>query len=99
MSLQNLAAEAHTRVAAAQRLRSQLAADVEAVRCSVAALRRRVQQRYEAAVMDHDASLEQDPALLFDERETESERESERARTLLGTARAERTTNTINSKR
>ena len=30
--------------------------------------------------MDHDASLEQDPPLLFDARETERERESERAR-------------------
>jgi hypothetical protein len=54
-----LADEAQARLASAQTLRVQLAADVELVRRSINDLRRTVAQRYEGTVMDHDASLEE----------------------------------------
>lgn len=61
--LQDLAEEAHARFTTAQTLRSQLAADVEAVRRSIGDLRRNVSQRYAETVMDHDASLEEEAAV------------------------------------
>lgn len=60
--VQGLAQESHARFVTAQNLRSQLAADVEGIRRSIMDLRRNVEQRYAGAVMDHDASLEQEEA-------------------------------------
>jgi len=57
--VQALADEAQARLASAQTLRVQIAADVELVRRSINDLRRTVAQRYEGTVMDHDASLEE----------------------------------------
>ena len=55
-----LADEARARHASAQDLRLQLAADMEAVRRSINDLRQSVAQRYAGAVMDHDASVEEE---------------------------------------